>query len=169
MSTSERSGGVSRTVAGIVMAIGGALLAIGTFLSFATVDAFGFSQSVTGWETDSNWFYLGAGLVLLVLGIVVLTVRAAGLRLVVGAIGLIVAGLMTVVAIMDLLGLDDEIPAEAAVQLTVSADIGLYMAIAGAIVGLIGSGMALFARSEEVPVAAPPPPPPVTPPAPPVG
>jgi len=168
MTTPERTGGVSGGLAGIVTAIGGALLAIGTFLPFATVDAFGFSQSVTGMDTDSAWFYLGSGLVLLVLGIVILTMRAAAVRRIVGAIGVIVAGLMTVVSIMDLLGLDDEIPVEAAGQLTVSAGIGLYLAIAGAIVGLIGSGMALFARAEETRMA-PPPPPPATPPPPPAG
>ena len=167
MTTSERSGGTSGAVAGIVTAIGGALLVIGTFLPFATVDAFGFSQSVTGMDTDSSWFYLGSGGVLLALGIVILMMRQAGIRRIVGVIGVIVAGLMTVVSIMDLMGLDDEIPAEAAGQLTVTAGIGLYMAIAGAIVGLIGSGMALFAKGEVSRRAAPPPPPPATTPTPP--
>jgi len=170
MTTPERSGGSSGTVAGIVTAIGGALLAIGTFLPFATVDAFGFSQSVSGMDTDSSWFYLGSGVVLLVLGIVILMMRQAGIRRIVGVIGVIVAGLMTVVSIMDLMGLDDEIPAEAAGQLTVTAGIGLYMAIAGAVVALIGSGMALFAKGEAPHMVAPPPPPPATtPPPPPAG
>ena len=90
MTTRERSGGVSGTVAGIVTAIGGALLAIGTFLPFATVDAFGFSQSVTGMDTESSWFYLGSGLVRLALGIVMRVVRAPGVWRIVGAIGVLV-------------------------------------------------------------------------------
>lgn len=159
MTTSERTGGMSGGVAGIVTAIGGVLLAIGTFLVFATVEAFGFSESVTGWDTDSNWYYLGSGLALIVLGLVILTVGRPVARRVAGALGLLVAGLATVVSIMDITGLEDEIPAEALGQVGVSPGIGLFLAVAGAIVGLIGSGMSLFARGEVVEAAPPPPPP----------
>lgn len=162
MTTPERTRGVSGTLAGIVAALGGAIVAVGTFLVFATVEAFGISQSVIGMDTESDWYYLGSGLALVVLGLVIVSVRSTVARRVVGALGVLVAGLATVVSIMDIAGLEDEIPADVIDQVTVSPGIGLYLAVAGAVIGLTGSALALFARGEEpapIPPAPPPPPP----------
>lgn len=163
MTTSERSGGVSGAVAGVVAAIGGALMAVGALLSFASVEAFGVSQSVGGLDTDDGPVYLGAGLVLAVLGIVILVLRSTVVRRVLGVTGILVAGFMTYAGIVDITSLSDDIPPELLGEVSVSAGIGLYLVLAGAVVALIGSGMALFSR-EEARVIAPPAPPPPTPP-----
>lgn len=173
-----RSRSLTATIAGVVTAIGGALMAVGTFLAFATVEAeaLGFSESVTGWQTESNWYYLGSGLALVVLGLAVMLARDVVVQRVAGGLGVLVAGLATVVSIMDLVGLDDEIPPEALGQVVVSPEAGLFLAVAGSIAGLVGSVVTLFAptpapepAAAPAPLLHPPesaPPPPSTPPPP---
>jgi len=173
MSTSERSGGTSGAVAGIVMAIGGLAMIVGPLLTFLTADTPQGSQSFSGIATEidgDGWFFLGSGVGLVLFGILVATVRSLPLSRILGVVGLLAAGFMTyvgIVDVMDIASLEDEIPPEVAGQFSFSVGIGLYVAIAGAIVGLIGSGMALFAKGEVSRMAAPPPPPPATTPTPP--
>jgi len=178
MTTPERSGGSSGTVAGIVTAIGGIAMIVGPFLTFLTADTPQGSQSFSGIapEIDGDgWFFLGVGVGLVIFGVALATIRSVPLSRVLGVLGLLAAGFMTYVGIVDIrdiASLEDQIPPEVAGQFSFSVGIGLYVALAGAIVGLIGSGMALFAKGEAPHTAPPPPPPPPpasTPPPPPAG
>lgn len=152
------SRGMSPKTAGIVMLIGGILLAVGSLLQFATLEGFGISETVSGLDTDDGKLFLGVGVALLIFGAVVMAVASAVARRVFGILGVLLSAFMVWAAIVDITGIGDDIPAEFAGQIEASAGIGLYVVLTGAVVGLIGSAMAVFAAKETV--VAPPPPPP---------
>jgi len=162
--TSSR--GKSPKTAGTVMIIGGILLAVGSLLQFAKLEGFGISETVSGLDTDDGKLFLGVGVALLIFGGVILGVASATARRIFGVLGVLISAFMVWAAIVDITGIGSDIPAEFAGQIEASAGIGLYVVLAGAVAGLIGSAMAVFAPKEAA-VAPPPPPPGETAPPPP--
>jgi hypothetical protein len=173
---------VTRTpVAGILGIVGGALMALGSFLAWAEVSGGGTSVTAKGVDGSDGYITLGAGLVAVVAGIVmametrrVLAVLAILAGIVGGGLGLYDA-LTAKDSVLDAAAeelapafgasvqvvrtaLDQAIDAG---QLSVKISIGLYAVIAGGVVALVGgilglrgSGEPAVARQDAAP--APP-------------
>lgn len=173
MATTPRS--IDRKQSAVVatlgpLAAGGLLLVVGSLLTFATADIAGFgSVGINGLDTDDGKLFLGVGVALLVIAAVVWISRSATSRRIFGGIATLAASFMVVAAIMDVTTLEDDIPEALAADISVSAGIGLYLVLAGAVIATLGGVQILFGRlpAREQVEAPPPPPPPSPPPTPP--
>jgi hypothetical protein len=155
---------VTRTpIAGILGIVGGALMALGSFLAWAEVSGGGTSVTAKGVDGSDGYITLGAGLVAVVAGIVmametrrVLAVLVILAGIVGGGLGLYDA-LTAKDSVLDAaaeelapafgasaqavrIALDQAIDAG---QLSVSISIGLYIVIGGGIVALAGGILGL--------------------------
>ncbi|HEX6208055.1 MAG TPA: hypothetical protein VF058_06800 [Actinomycetota bacterium] len=147
-----------RSLAWILTVLGGLVMGVGPLLPFVVADTpqgtlsySGIAQEIGG----DGWYFIGVGAALVVLGASIAWSRSATLARVLGAIGVLAAGLVAAVAaidIVDIITLEEELPPEAGGLFSFSVGIGLYVAAAGSIVGLIGSGTALFVQPEAPPV-----------------
>jgi hypothetical protein len=163
---------VTRTpIAGILGIVGGALMALGSFLAWAEVSGGGTSVTAKGVDGSDGYITLGAGLVALVAGIVmametrrVLAVLVILAGIVGGGLGLYDA-LTAKDSVLDAaaeelapafgasaqavrIALDQAIDAG---QLSVSISIGLYIVIGGGIVALAGGILGLRSGEPAVP------------------
>ena len=160
---------------GAVLAIAGvALLAIGSFLAWAEVSGGGTSVSAKGIDGTDGYLTLGAGIVALLVGIVLLRQPKRALAILAIAAGLIGGG----VALYDALTAKDSVLDSAAEelaptigasaelvrvlldeaidagQLSISLAIGIYVVIAGGVLALVGGLLALRSREETRLMAA---------------
>jgi hypothetical protein len=134
-----------------LLVVAGALFAIGSFLDWATAGPFG----VTGMDLETNIldlndgiFTLLGGLVLLVIGVVAIQGSSLSVPQWAGWAAWAVASVIGLVRLLDILG-------EESVGL--SLGIGMYLVIAGIVLGLVGL---VFTRSaSDSGDMAPPPPP----------
>jgi hypothetical protein len=163
---------VTRTpIAGILGIVGGALMALGSFLAWAEVSGGGTSVTAKGVDGSDGYITLGAGLVAVVAGIVmametrrVLAVLVILAGIVGGGLGLYDA-LTAKDSVLDAaaeelapafgasaqavrIALDQAIDAG---QLSVSISIGLYIVIGGGIVALAGGILGLRSGEPAVP------------------
>jgi hypothetical protein len=168
----DHTDNVTRTpVAGILGIVGGALMALGSFLAWAEVSGGGTSVTAKGVDGSDGYITLGAGLVALVAGIVmametrrVLAVLVILAGIVGGGLGLYDA-LTAKDSVLDAaaeelapafgasaqavrIALDQAIDAG---QLSVSISIGLYIVIGGGIVALAGGILGLRSGEPAVP------------------
>jgi hypothetical protein len=157
----------------VLALIGGALLAIGSFLAWAEVSGGGVSTSAAGIDGSDGWITLIAGLVAIAAGVAALR---AGRRLL--AILAIVAGLVGGgVGLYDALTAEDSVLDAAAEeiapqfgasaeevrvlldeaidagQLGISLSIGLYMVIGGGVLAIVGGVLQLGSRGAQAPAA----------------
>lgn len=161
-------------LAGILAIVGGALLAIGSFLAWAEVSGGGTSVTAKGVDGSDGYITLAAGIIAIVLGIVlsrgtkrVLAVLVILAGIVGGGIGLYDA-LTAKDSVLDAAAeelapsfgttaeqvrtvLDQAIDAG---QLSVSISIGLYVVIAGGVVALVGGILGLRGSAGEPMVPA---------------
>jgi hypothetical protein len=172
--------------------LGGLLMAIGAILPFARVEAGDLpipSQTVGGLDTADGKLFLGVGIGLVVLGVLMWMARSRGLRMTASVLSILAAGFMLYAAIVDITGIEDEsldaIAEAGAAQtagvsvedvrqaldqfnVSVNTGVGLYIVLAGSAIAVIGGILGMLARKEEpmMPPAPPPaaPPPPATPP-----
>lgn len=144
-----------------LMLVGGALLALGSFLTWFTFTGPDVSESGNGIDGGDGWITFGAAVVLLAAGIAALKAgrRALGvLALLAGLVG-------AAVGTYDALSARDQLADEVAVQNGISAEqarqlvddvldsddyelsigIGLYLVIAGGAIGLVGGAMQVMA------------------------
>ncbi|HET6771410.1 MAG TPA: hypothetical protein VFH75_07215 [Actinomycetota bacterium] len=174
--------------------LGGVAMAIGAILPFAKVEAGELpipSQTVGGLDTADGKLFLGVGIALIVLGVLIWMARSRGLRVVAAVLALLAAGFMLYAAIIDITGIEDEsldaIAEAGAAQtagvsveqvrdaldqfnVSVKTGIGLYIVLVGSAIGAVGGLLGLLAkRPEPVMPAAPPPPGPPPPPMEPTG
>jgi hypothetical protein len=163
--------------------LGGVAMAIGAILPFAKVEAGELpipSQTVGGLDTADGKLFLGVGIALIVLGVLIWMARSRGLRVVAAVLALLAAGFMLYAAIIDITGIEDEsldaIAEAGAAQtagvsveqvrdaldqfnVSVKTGIGLYIVLVGSAIGAVGGLLGLLAkRPEPVMPAAPPPP-----------
>jgi hypothetical protein len=162
---------VTRTpVAGILGVIGGALLALGSFLAWAEVSGGGTSVTAKGVDGSDGYITLVAGLVAVVAGIVI----ATGTGRVLAAVLVILAGIVGGgIGLYDALTAKDSVLDAAAEelapsfeasaqevrtvldqaidagQLSVSIGIGLYVVIGGGVVALAGGILGLRGSGES--------------------
>jgi hypothetical protein len=171
MSQTEQRGAPT---AAIVAIVGGALLAVGSFLPWAEVSGSGASVTAKGLDGSDGYITLAAGLVAVVTGIVMVRGTRRVVALVAVLAGLVGGGL----ALYDALTAKDSVLDAAAEQLApqfgVSADqvrtvldqavdsgqlgvsisIGLYVAMAGGLVAIAG-GVVGLRESAELDAATP--------------
>jgi hypothetical protein len=157
-------------------AVGGLLVAVGSFLTWATltIDATSFggqkeSQSVQGFDASDGKISLAIGVILIVAGLIAMRSKAAGGRrgmgvlAIIGGLAAIALGIFEVMdikndldALVTGLGLPDGVASH-------STGIGLWIIIAGGVLGLVG-GVMTMASAKAMPAAvtgftaAPPPP-----------
>lgn len=174
--------------------LGGVAMAIGAVLPFAKVEAGELpipSQTVGGLDTADGKLFLGVGIALIVLGVLIWMARSRGLRVVAAVLALLAAGFMLYAAIIDISGIEDEsldaIAEAGAAQtagvsveqvrdaldqfnVSVNTGIGLYIVLVGSAIAVVGAVLGLLAkRPEPLMPAAPPPPGPPPPPMEPTG
>ncbi len=187
----ESTAGRSAPIGAILAIAGGALLAIGSFLAWAEVSGGGTSVTAKGTDGSDGWITFVAGLIVLAAGAMLM--RGAGKRAL--AILAIVAALVGgAVGVYDALTAKDRVLDDAAKelagqfggtaaevrtlldqaidagQLGISISFGLYMVIAGGVLGVVGGFMgmrgstaapampAMGSMPSAAPAAAPPPP-----------
>jgi hypothetical protein len=164
-----------RSPVGPILAIaGGTLLGVGSFLAWAEVSGGGTSVTAKGIDGSDGYITLGAGIIAVLVGMLLLrqTVRAlAVLAIVVGLVG---GG----VAVYDALTAKDSVldsaaeelaptvgasPEEVRVlldeaidagQISISLSIGIYVVIAGGLLALVGGILSLRGSEEKQEEAA---------------
>jgi hypothetical protein len=158
----------STPVAGILGLVGGALMALGSFLAWAEVSGGGTSVTAKGVDGSDGYITLVAGLVAVVAGVVI--ARGTGRVL---AVAMILAGIVGGgIGLYDALTAKDNVLDAAAEelaptfgvsaqqvrtvldqaidagQLSVSISIGLYVVIGGGVVALAGGILGLLGSGE---------------------
>jgi hypothetical protein len=189
------SGSTGKAPVGPILAIaGGALLAIGSFLAWAEVSGGGTSVTAKGIDGSDGYITLGAGVVALLVGVLLLRQAKRALAILALLAGLVGGG----VAVYDALTAKDSVldgaaeelaptvgasPEQVRVlldeaidagQLSISLSIGIYVVIAGGLLALVGGILSMRGSGEKQgelaagwspPTSdAPPPPTPSTPP-----
>jgi hypothetical protein len=125
-------------VQAIVVLAGGALVAIGSFVTWFTIAGIsftGFSRSGSDDVRDGP-FFLTFGLILVVLGVLLLALRKV-LGIAIAAI--VVAGLTVIFALADLGDVSDAHDRANAFGLDFSVGAGLYLCVVGGVVALGGA------------------------------
>ena len=160
----QSTGRPSAPMAAILAIVGGALLAIGSFLTWAEVSGGGTSVTATGIDGSDGWITLVCGSVVLVAGLTFL--RTGGKRAI--AVFAILAGIIGGgLGLYDALTAEDRVLDDAAEelatefggtkeevralldeaidsgQLGISLGVGLYMVIAGGALGIVGGILGL--------------------------
>lgn len=160
----QDSTGRSAPIAAILAIAGGALLAIGSFLAWAEVSGGGTSVTAKGTDGSDGWITLVAGLVVLVVGLTLL--RGGGKRALT-IIAIVAALIGGGVGLYDALTAKDRVLDDAAEELAgqfggsaaevrvlldqaidageigISLSIGLYLVIAGGVLGIVGGFMGM--------------------------
>lgn len=176
------------SLAAAIAILGGVTMAMGALLPFAKYDfaALAPSRSIGGLETLDGKLFLGVGIFLVVVGGFMWLATSKSLSRAAAFLAILAAGYMLIAAVVDIVGLAEELLDDAAVdlaaanpglsverirtaleQFNVSIDtgIGLYIVLGGAALGVIGGVLGLLAkRPKPVLPAAPPPPGPPPPP-----
>ena len=160
----QSTGRPSAPMAAILAIVGGVLLAIGSFLTWAEVSGGGTSVTATGIDGSDGWITLVCGSVVLVAGLTFL--RTGGKRAI--AVFAILAGIIGGgLGLYDALTAEDRVLDDAAEelatefggtkeevralldqaidsgQLGISLGVGLYMVIAGGALGIVGGILGL--------------------------
>ena len=155
---------------GAILAIaGGALLAIGSFLAWAEVSGGGTSVTAKGIDGSDGYITLGAGVVALLVGVLLLRQAKRALAILALLAGLVGGG----VAVYDALTAKDSVldgaaeelaptvgasPEQVRVlldeaidagQLSISLSIGIYVVIAGGLLALVGGILSLRGSGEK--------------------
>lgn len=166
MSQTEHRGAPT---AGIVAIVGGALLALGSFLPWAEVSGSGASVTANGLDGSDGYITLAAGLIAVVGGLVMLRPTRRAVAVVAIFAGLLGGGL----ALYDALTAKDSVLDAAADQLAptfgvstdqvraaldqavdsgqlgVSIGVGLYVTMAGGLAAIVGGVLGLRETADE--------------------
>lgn len=160
----QPSAGGATPIGSVLAIVGGALLAIGSFLVWVTLSGGGFDESTTGVDGSDGWITFAAGLVAILAGFLAIRSGRRAIAVVVILAGLVGGGL----GVYDALTVRDSIAEELAPQLGVSVEearagvdllvdggqleismgIGLILVLAGGALALIG-GLLMLARRKE--------------------
>jgi hypothetical protein len=155
--------------------VGGALAAVGSFLAWASVSAAGQQVSAKGTDGSDGYITLVAGIILILYGVARLTSNAMGTKKAMAVIA-IVAGLVAGgVGVYDAVTAKERVLDEAASQVASSAGVsktaaralldqavdsgqvdislsfGIFVVIAGGVLGLVGGVMGLGSSRESAP------------------
>ena len=161
-------------IGAILAIVGGALLVIGSFLSWAEFSGAGQSEVVSGVDMTDGWVTVVAGLVIVAVGIAAATAPQRPLAIAAGIVGAFGVGfglfdaltladsaldsvaeetaMATTVSFQELRALLDVLIDSG--QIGISMGIGLYVVIAGGVIAVVGAGVQLAAarvQADEVP------------------
>ena len=128
-----------------LLIVAGALFAIGSFLDWATLGPIG----ATGMDGGDGWFTLIAGAVLLVVGLLAFQGSSTQIPSWVGWVAWAVGTIIAVINLFDIMG--EELA-------DLSIGIGMYLILAGAVLGLVGLVFVRQAGDTGGGMAPPPPP-----------
>jgi len=142
-----------------LMVLGGALLVIGSFLDWAEVSdpSSGLGDSETGIGGGDGWFTLIFGAALLLVGYLIYAGQAANSPKWLGWLGWAGAVLGLALAVFEFTDINSDLDTIKALGLDGSLGIGVWLIIAGGVLGLIG---AIMAKPHAAFGGATPPPPP---------
>lgn len=160
---------------GLFAIVGGVLAAVGSFLAWASVSAAGEGVSAKGTDGTDGYITLVAGIILILYGVARITGNAMGTKKAMAVIA-IAAGLIAGgVAVYDALTAKDRVLDEAASQVAstagvsqtearafldqavdsgqvgISLSFGIFVVVAGGVLGLIGGVMGLRSSGEPAP------------------
>ena len=124
------------------LGIAGLILAVSAFLNWAkdaNESARAEDSSIAGYAVSDGRIVLGIGIALLLMALYMATSRRAGHWFDSDLLGLALSTIALTVAVATWLAIPDE----------VSADIGLYVAMLGGLIGLVGSLLALLAGRRD--------------------
>jgi hypothetical protein len=171
MSASE---GRSTPIGPVLAILGGALLAIGSFLSWAEVSGGGVSVSAKGIDGTDGWVTLVAGLIAIVAGIAAMRGGRRALAVLAIVAGLVGGGL----GLYDALTAEDSVLDAAAEEIAtqvgasveevrvlldqaiesgefgISLSIGLYLVIGGGLIAIVGGILQMAGGRAPVPSLA---------------
>lgn len=162
-------------VVGWLALVGGVLAAVGSFLAWASVSAAGQGVSAKGTDGSDGYITLVAGLILIAYGVARVTGNAMGTKKAMAVLA-IVAGLVAGgVAVYDAATAKDRVLDEAASQVAstagvsesearafldqavdsgqvgISLSFGIFVVIAGGVLGLVGGVMGLRSSGQPTP------------------
>jgi hypothetical protein len=137
--------------------LGGLLMVIGAILPFVTGSAGGpfEGQSLGGLDTPDGKLYLGVGIGLVVLAVLMWAGRSPALKKILGVLAILASGFMVYAGIVDISDVRD--------QAEVDIGTGLYVVLIASIIGVAGGVLSLIS-TESAREAPPPPVEPSTPP-----
>ena len=172
----QSTGRPSAPMAAILAIVGGALLAIGSFLTWAEVSGGGTSVTATGIDGSDGWITLVCGSVVLVAG---LTLLRTGWKRAIAVFAILAGIIGGGLGLYDALTAEDRVLDDAAEelatefggtteevralldqaidsgQLGISLGVGLYMVIAGGALGIVGGILGLRGGAKAaVPMAS---------------
>ncbi|MGZ5352762.1 MAG: Trp biosynthesis-associated membrane protein [Actinomycetota bacterium] len=158
----------STPIGPILAIVGGALLAVGSFLAWAKVEGGGVSTSATGMDGSDGWITLASGLVAIACGLAAMRAGRRALAVLAMVAGLVGGGL----GLYDALTAEDSVLDAAAEEiapefgvsvdevrvlldqaidageLSITLSIGLYLVIGGGVLALVGGGLMLSGGSK---------------------
>lgn len=168
----QASAGRSMPIGPILAIVGGALLAIGSFLAWVTLSGGGLSETASGIDGSDGYITLVAGVVAIATGGAAMRAGRRALAVLAIVAGLVGGG----VGLYDALSVRDQIADEIASQQGIPADqaraaidalidsgqldlsmgIGLYVVIAGGAIAIVGGVLQMAGGSKEssMPAAA---------------
>lgn len=126
------------------------ILAVGPLLTFISVSGQGVSDSGTGYEIEEGSPYVLAAVVIGLMGLLMFAVKSPSGRKVLGVIALLGALFAGFAAVVDLTGVSDLVADELGSGFEGSAGLGVWAVLLGALLGLIGSVMAIMAPGDPV-------------------
>lgn len=163
--------GRSGSVAPILAIVGGVLLAVGSFLAWASVSGGGTSITAKGTDGSDGYITLVAGIIVVACGVLLLR----GGKKVIAVIAIVAALIGGGVGLYDALTAKDRVLNDAAEelatqfgattsevralldqaidagQIAISLELGIYMVIVGGALGVVGGILGLRGAAEPVP------------------
>jgi hypothetical protein len=132
-------------LAAVVLAAGVALVAVGSFLPWAKVDSRFGDYTVSGMDGDGPLTLIGAIGVAVLGGLAVLGPWAKGALTGLAVSALVVAGLVTLVALVDIADVASRFGEADAIGLDMSVGVGLWVVLVGGLAASAGAVIALVA------------------------
>ena len=136
-----------RSTAAPFIGLGGLILIIGTFLPWASDSgtANTINESISGSSFSDGRMAMGLGFAMLLIAVVMYTTRRAGSWFDADLLGFALATTAVVVSIATLTALGSN----EADNVTRTAELGLYVAIAGSLIGMVGALVGLVRSASD--------------------
>jgi hypothetical protein len=147
LDTDRRTDDGRRSTAAPFIGLGGLILIIGTFLPWASESgtANKINESISGSSFSDGRIAMGLGFAMLLIAVVMYTTRRAGSWFDADLLGFALGtiAVVTTVATMTALG------SNGADNVARTAEVGLYVAIAGSVIGMVGALVGLVRSASD--------------------
>jgi len=147
LSTDRNRDDGRRSTAAPFIGLGGLILIIGTFLPWASDSgtAGTINESISGSSFSDGRMVMGLGVAMLLIGFVMFTTRRVGSWFDADLLGFALATTAVVVSIATFAALGSN----GAENVSRTAEIGLYVAIAGSLIGMVGALVGLVRSASD--------------------